>query len=123
ISAKGELRFRRERTLMVQAFDAKRLELSGDAVPVAEPVGSFLDRGLFSGSMNGTLVYTTASNALDRQLTWFDRQTGKALGTVGEPGPYISVTLSPDSTRAAAVRTEYGTGISRDMWLLDFARG
>ena len=121
-STKGQLLFLREKTLMAQSFDAKSLTLSGEAVPVVEPVGSFLDRGLFTGSVNGTLVYTTASNTLERQLTWFDLQ-GKVIGTVGEPGPYTSVKLSPDGTRAAMVRNEYGTGLSRDIWLFDFTRG
>jgi hypothetical protein len=42
---------------MVQPFDARRLALSGEVVPVAEKVGSFLDYGFFSASSNGVLVY------------------------------------------------------------------
>lgn len=103
-STRGHLLFLREGTLMAQPFDARALTLSGEAVPIAEPVGSFLDRGLFTSSMNGTLAYTAASSVLDRQLTWFDRETGKVLGTVGEPGPYTTLTLSPDASRAAALR-------------------
>ncbi|HEV2446472.1 MAG TPA: protein kinase, partial [Candidatus Sulfopaludibacter sp.] len=38
--ARGQLLFLREGTLMAQAFDARRLELAGDAVPMVEGVGS-----------------------------------------------------------------------------------
>jgi hypothetical protein len=122
-SGKGRLLFLRENTLIAQFFDDRTLELSGEPVPVAEPVGSFLDRGLFSASDNGTLVYTTASSVLDYQLTWFERQGGKVLGTVGEPGGYSSVTLSPDGTKAAVVRNEYRNSVNRDIWVFDLARG
>jgi hypothetical protein len=58
--ARGQLLFLREGTLMAQAFDARRLELAGDAVPVVERVGSFpqAGRGFFSVSSNGILMYT-----------------------------------------------------------------
>ena len=48
-SGPGRLLFLREGTLMAQPFDAKRLSLAGDSVPVAERVGSFRDGGFFLG--------------------------------------------------------------------------
>ena len=42
-------------------FDAKRLALAGEPVPVAERVGSFRDSGFFSASDSGVLVYRTAN--------------------------------------------------------------
>ena len=71
-SGPGRLLFLREGTLMAQPFDAKRLALAGNPVPVAERVGSFRDGGFFSASANDVLVYRTADT--DFQLTWFDRQ-------------------------------------------------
>ena len=71
-SGPGRLLFLREGTLMAQPFDAKRLVLAGDPVPVAEHVGSFRDGGFFSASANDVLVYRTADT--DSQVTWFDRQ-------------------------------------------------
>jgi eukaryotic-like serine/threonine-protein kinase len=50
-----------------------------------------------------------------RQLTWVDRK-GNVLATVGEPGEYNGLALSPDGTRVA-----YGRG--SDLWLFEFARG
>ena len=73
----GRLLFVRDATLFAQPFDAGRLQLSGDAVRVAEPVGSFLDGAFFSASTNGVLVFRGPDE--DRQLTWFDRR-GKILG-------------------------------------------
>ena len=84
-SGPGRLLFLREGTLMAQPFDATRLSLAGDAVPVAERVGSFRDGGYFSASDNGVLVYRTAD--ADSQVTWFDRQ-GTVTGRASEPGGF-----------------------------------
>ena len=80
-SDSGQVLFLRQGTLMAQPFDARRLEPSGEAVPVAEQVGSFLDYGLFSASSNGVLVYRSGAG-LDYQLTWLDRQ-GRVLSYSG----------------------------------------
>jgi serine/threonine protein kinase len=120
--AAGRLLFLREGTLMAQAFDAQRIELASDAVPVVERVGSVSQgsRGFFSVSSNGVLMYT-AGFRQDFQPTFFDRQ-GRMTGTVGEPGPYGVVTLSPDGTRAATTLTDRDTN-NEDIWLLDPTRG
>jgi len=118
-AGRGHLMFVREGTLMAQPFDASRLALAGDAVPVAEHVGSFRDGGFFSASTNGLLVYRTGT---DSQVTWFDRQ-GNVSGRVSEPGRFRSVALSPDGTRAAASRTDPQDGAKADLWILDLSRG
>jgi hypothetical protein len=105
---------------MVQPFDARRLALSGEVVPVAEKVGSFLDYGFFSASSNGVLVYKSGVG-LDYQLTWFDRQ-GRVLAKVAEPGRYNSLALSPDGRRVAVSRTNPENTPNWDVWLLDVAR-
>ena len=51
-SGPGHLLFLREGTLLAQPFDATRLALAGNPVPVAERVGSFRDGGFFSASAN-----------------------------------------------------------------------
>jgi eukaryotic-like serine/threonine-protein kinase len=55
------------------------------------------------------------------RLTWFDRQ-GNKVGTVGEPGLYRTLTVSPDGKRVAVERTDLETN-NRDIWLLDVANG
>jgi len=113
----GYLLFSREGTLMAQPFDSVRLELSGDAVPLAEQVAG---NGDFSVSSTGVLVYaTTVGAGGERKLTWYDRQ-GKSLGTVGAPGLINELALSPDGTRVASVRTTSG---QPGTWIDEFARG
>ena len=119
-SDSGQVLFLRQGTLMAQPFDARRLEPSGEAVPVAEKVGSFLDYGFFSASSNGVLVYRSGAG-LDYQLTWLDRQ-GRVLAKVAEPGRYNSLALSPDGTRVAVSRTNPENTPNWDVWLLDVGR-
>ncbi len=116
----GYLLFVRERALMAQRFDTGKLELSGEAFPVAEPVGvgAGTRRARFSVSESGVLVYDSIGGG--NQLVWLDR-SGKPLETLGPPGLYWSVDLSPDGRRVAASRTDPQTG-SIDIWLFDLAR-
>jgi dipeptidyl aminopeptidase/acylaminoacyl peptidase len=55
----------------------------------------------------------------DRLLTWYDRD-GKVLGTIGEPGDYRDLALSPDGTRVAYRKR---SGQTSNIWLLDLSRG
>jgi eukaryotic-like serine/threonine-protein kinase len=59
--------------------------------------------------------------AIDGRLTWFDRQ-GKKVGTIGEPGVYRTLAISPDGKRVAVERTDPQTQ-NKDIWLLDAASG
>jgi Tol biopolymer transport system component len=73
---------------------------------------------LFSVSDTGTLVYRGGSGARN-VLTWFDQQ-GNPTGTLGDPGDYSLPAISPDSSRVAVAM---GPAQSRDIWILDVARG
>src|SRR5262249_5384486 len=106
---------------MLQPFDLKTLQVSGEPRSVAEPVGTFLDRAVFSAT-SSTLVYTTATGGLDRQLRWYDasdRTTGIDAGT---PGPYTDLAISRDGTRAVVGVSELERGSRRSIWMIDFAR-
>jgi Tol biopolymer transport system component len=105
---------------MAQPFDATRLSLAGDPVPVVERVGSFRDGGFFSASNNGVLVYRIAD--ADSQVTWFDRQ-GAVTGRASEPGGFRDAALSPDGARAVVSRTNPQDATKADLWLLDLSRG
>jgi Tol biopolymer transport system component len=59
--------------------------------------------------------------AIQGRLTWFDRQ-GKTVGTIGEPGLYRTLAISPDGKRIAVERTDPQTQ-NRDIWLVDAAGG
>jgi Tol biopolymer transport system component len=79
----------------------------------------YFDAGLLSVSENGVLAYWSPGNA-ESQLTWFDAQ-GKSLGTVGSPGAYGFVSLSPDGTQA--IVSKYASDTTQRMWSLDMSRG
>jgi eukaryotic-like serine/threonine-protein kinase len=119
--SQGRLLFVRDQTLLAQAFDTRRLELSGDPVPIAEPVvtGSG-GNSAFSVSANGTLVYQ-AGNVSASRFTWMDR-AGKVLSVLGEEGDWDDVQLSSDGTRATVSARAPGR-TTRALWIFDLARG
>jgi eukaryotic-like serine/threonine-protein kinase len=119
-SGTGQVLFVRQGTLMAQPFDSHRLEPFGEAVPIADQVGSYLDYGLFSASSNGVLVYVSDAGQM-YQLTWLDQQ-GKVLATLAEPGRYSSMALSPDGKRVAVSRPNPENTPNWDVWLLDVGR-
>jgi dipeptidyl aminopeptidase/acylaminoacyl peptidase len=120
----GHLLFLRNRNLMAQAFDARRLELTGEPRVVAEniPTNPSVGGAAFNASANGTLIYRTGSGIETdgRKLLWFDRQ-GKNLGELGTPDSYAWVRLSNDGKRVATQLTD-STG-NADVWAIDIDRG
>ena len=117
----GFLVFMRNKTLLAQRFDADGLQLTGEPFPVAEQVAfnMGLGRGAFSASENGVLAFSTGGGDVN-QPVWFDRG-GKKIGSLGAPGLYFTVWLSPDERRAAVDVVDTQTG-NNDVWLFD-ARG
>ena len=85
-SPPGYLLFVRDGALMAQPFDADKLRITGDAVPIADQVDSQTTRAQnqFSISQNGVLAYTSGGSGGGSLLTWFDR-SGKVTGTLGAP--------------------------------------
>ena len=73
-----------------------------------------------SVSENGTLVYASGGSLNPPQLTWFDR-AGKPLGTLGEGGVDVNLSLSPDE-RQVAVALRSGSPENLDIWTIDIAR-
>jgi dipeptidyl aminopeptidase/acylaminoacyl peptidase len=122
--AQGYLMFLRETTLMAQPLDVRRLEVSGDAVPIAEQVqigGAAGVTGAFTVSDDGVLAYQTGSGDVRSQLVWFDR-SGKQIDVLGDPADYADVELSPDGRRGA-VSVPDPAARTRDIWMFDVARG
>jgi eukaryotic-like serine/threonine-protein kinase len=114
-------------TLMAQPFDTRRLETTGEAIPIAERVSNTS----FSASATDVLVYVTGTQSvvtagsrgsIQGQLTWFDRE-GKVLATIGDPGLYRTLALSPDGKRVAFDRADLQNPGNRNIWLYQFARG
>jgi hypothetical protein len=112
----GYLLFVREGALMAQPFDNRRMELKGQATPVAD-VGA---GSSFLAAASDVLVFRRTEAAKDQQLTWYDRES-KVLGTVAELSNHGDVVLSPDRTRLAV--SKFSNKASSNIWLLDLPGG
>jgi len=118
----GFLIYSRQETVLAQPFNAAKLKVTGDAVPIAEHVGRnpSWPISLFSGSENGALAYSSAGLNLV-QLAWYDRD-GSRKASVGEPGIYDGPVLSPDEKKLALARSEPSTS-KVDIWILELSTG
>jgi serine/threonine protein kinase len=122
VYASRHLLFWRDGTLVAQPFDAQGLQLSGEAVPIAEQVQMNLSevRASFSVSNNGVLVFQSGSSVgTVNQLVWFDRD-GKEAGKTGEVFFGANPRLSPDGQRVVVMNFDFQAG-STDLWLYDSA--
>ncbi len=68
----------------------------------------------------GRSCYAPGGSLNPLQLTWFDR-AGKILGTLGEGGMDVNLSLSPDE-RQVAVALRSGSPENLDIWTIDIAR-
>jgi eukaryotic-like serine/threonine-protein kinase len=116
-SSPGWLLFLREQTLMAQAFDTDKLQLSGDARAVTLGVGR-----------TGIITFSTSATGL---LAWRDRGTGAThLVSCNREGQRSDnfenvqgarqIFVSPDEKRLSL---EVGNLNGVDIWLLDLSSG
>jgi hypothetical protein len=114
----ARLLFVREGNLFAQPFDTTTFDLTGEALPVAEDIGTLFATPYFSASSTGTLAYrSSASNRL--QLAWFGRD-GTGPTDVGDPivpTPW-SLSVSRDGRRAF-----FQSFIDATPMLVDLVRG
>ena len=118
----GYLLFRREASLVAQAFDVTKLQLAGHSFPIAERVGyeASTFQTYFSVSQTGVLAYSSG-NYGKTQLMWVDR-SGKELGSIGQPtNYYIRPWISPDGKRIAVDGPDLQG--NRDIYLIDLLTG
>ena len=121
-SPPGYLLYVRDGSLVAHHFDSDTLEISGEALTVADAlVGLDLtsNLGRFSVSENGVLVYYTGIEFDKAQLAWADRE-GKQLTTLGTPAGYGYLRISPDEKRLAFGRRDPAT--RWDIWLYELSR-
>ena len=123
VYASGYLLFLRGQTLMAQPFNPRRVEIVGDATPVAEHVASDNNSNIpiFSSSDNGVLLYQARDEVARGNLTWYTRD-GKQSSAISQPDDYFSPALSPDGTRLAVAIGNIGQGTA-DIWIFDLERG
>jgi len=117
----GHLIFVRDGALMAQRFDVDRLQLAGDAFPVADrfaPPAALT--WSFSVSTTGILAYRAsaggAAAVTSLELVWRDRK-GTRLTLAGAEAEYQGPELSPDGKFVAFAR-----GAPADIWTLDIEK-
>ena len=123
VYASGYLLFVRDTTLMAQAFDLKKFELTGEPLPVTErvQVDFVLSRGVFSVSENGVLVSQSGGTVLaERELIWYERD-GKNPKFLGAPALYAQIDIAPNEDRVASGIFDLNAG-SPDIWIYDISR-
>ena len=122
-AAPGYLLFVRGGTLVAQPFSTSKLELTGDAIPLAEHVATNFSsyRGVFSVSDGGMLVYQVGEfSGGGWQMQWAGRD-GKPIGSIPGFATYLEPAISPDGKRIAAAYADAGGNI--DVWVIDIERG
>ena len=110
-------------SLMAQRFDPVRLEVRGEAKPLAEQVLQRYDFGSqadFSVSRSGLIAVRTAPRD-QNELRWIDRATGSSLGSVAAPGFYSNPTISPNGRQLIA--TMDGDNGAGNLWSFDLSTG
>jgi DNA-binding winged helix-turn-helix (wHTH) protein/Tol biopolymer transport system component len=118
----GHLVYVRGGNLMAHPFDPSSLRTTGDPIPVASPVYSFMPTGAaeFSVSGNGMLAYQTFRSR--SQLVWANRQ-GRTISALTPAGLSLrNGRLSPDGRSVATAVYDVERGLHR-LWLFDTAAG
>jgi Tol biopolymer transport system component/DNA-binding winged helix-turn-helix (wHTH) protein len=116
--SKGYLVYIRSGNLLAHPFDARSLEIAGEAIPIASRVYSFFPTGAadFSVSDKGVIAYFTSAER--SQLVWVDR-TGRRLGTVGPENISVkSARLSPSGQKIATAIYDVERGF-QTVWVFD----
>jgi Tol biopolymer transport system component len=99
-----------------------KLRLTGQPFAVADHVLRTPDQSyLFSSaSDNDVLVFGSEASG-NRQLAWYKRD-GARVGTIGEPGRYDALVMSPDERHLAVQRPDPQTKRG-DIWTMDLSSG
>lgn len=122
--SKGHLLFARDGALLAQPFDVRSAASVGEPVVIAPSVATWgvsAGFGWFASSPAGTLSYLSGGGAQNQvQLAWVDRN-GKQIATIGAPGNFSQIALSPDE-RNIALEISDADG-QYDIWVMDVARG
>ena len=119
LTAKGDLIYVQNGTLMAVPFNSSRLELAGTPAPVLEGVReSTLGAAQYGLSVTGTLVYVPGGfeHNLSRMI-WVDR-AGKETPIAAPAHSYSFPRISKDGRRIAVTIADNDTQV----WLYDLSR-
>jgi serine/threonine-protein kinase len=119
-SPSGHLVYARGGGLYAAPFDARRLEVTGSPLKVADGVFMSTNTGAayFTVSRNGALAYAVGrAEGGERSLVWVDRQ-GKATPLPLPVRSYLFPRISPDG-KQLAIEVE---GTNHDLYTYDFER-
>jgi hypothetical protein len=119
-SPTGHLIYARSGTLFAVTFDRKKLEVTGQPVPMLRGVMTLPDSGgaAFAVSENGSLVYAPGlSRTTDARVVWVDR-AGQVEPLIETPRAFLNLDLSPDG-RVLAFYIDGGIG---SVWLYEIER-
>jgi Tol biopolymer transport system component/predicted Ser/Thr protein kinase len=118
----GYLVFHRDEAVYAQSFNVGKLSVSGEPLRVANEISydTGNGRGDFSVARSGALAYFYTSNISaspasglgelsEWQYSWMSR-TAQILESVGPPGVYRGVNVSPDTKRVAVHRHDTNGG-------------
>ena len=113
-AAPGHLLRRREGTLVAHAFDPATGALSGNPVPIIDPVkfNAITYQALMSVSRTGRLAYQ--STVVQSELIWYSRD-GKRLNAAAGAGGYNTICIMPDERRLVYELADERTG-NVDVW-------
>ena len=117
----GHIVFGRSGTLMAVPFDAKKLEVTGAAIPILEGVLGAPTYGSvqYAFSQTGTFLYVSGLAGGEEELPiWIDRE-GKESPISQHKRDYSDARLAPDGTRLAATIMD---GPNLDIWILEIER-
>ena len=113
-------------SLTARAFDPDRRRLIGDEMPLGltAAVTPPLPWGAFSVSAESDRLVYLPRTAEIFDLVWHNR-SGEKVGTVGDPGVYGHLDISPDDERVAVSRQtqEPGKPPQMDIWTIDLKPG
>ena len=122
-SPAGYILYNRQQAIMAQRFDARKLTVNGDSLPVVDRAGEFNSvwGATASVSANGMLAYSRPVNRA-AQLHWYARE-GNKLGSIAGARNYNQLIISPDGRRVAVELDGTEKTPNRTIWLLELSTG
>jgi hypothetical protein len=108
-------------SLMTAPVNPRTGQLKGTPIKLIQHLATVAgtQTAVFDTSADGHLLWKRSAISLPVwRLRWFDRN-GNVIGTVGDPGVYTGLALSPDETRVAVTQGSF----AEDVWIYNVQRG